>query len=1196
MASGSNSLSLARFAFNIYGSLSHTDRPLRQSESLKLPSSAQKNFIYSSERELTSIAQFSHPLGRLNSSYYDASSFVPSMHVVLGGKNYLRLLVLSKDQSGLLADLNLVDPNPSQRLQLIPKLFNVNTIKCNADLIACGLTNGNVHIFQVAGNGKSKLAYRLDDHKRVVNSLDFVEMEQLLFSGSQDGSVRLWDLRQYSQKPAIELLASQHSDPVRSCQYSPFNKTRGKLTVLSVHDSGSLYKFDLRFPSSLSTQLALPERKWTFHSGPALSLHIHPESEHVLTGGRDRKICLWNYSESAASSKAPELIMNTYGPVMKIRWNENPNTDILNHFAAEEPDSRPKALYNYDFACLYLNDDPTITVYNLSRRYVPKEIITTSSQKPIQNFVWARGLNGERRLWSISKANTCVSYNLDTPGGQHANILRTQENLPVVASAWSEGYASMAFVYQNSESCDRNFGDQENLTLEDRVAAEDFRSDDDRISVSRCASNGAENVYSRSFLAARPNLPRPANTATLSPKEKSYANRHSSLFSLGAKSPSPVLPHRPSFTDIRTTVSPLRPPLRNTPSQSTIDSTGLNAMYMLPLISYGGLWSRRLWNLATPSVFSLTVPIALADDAAFLALASNYLISVPDGFSISFVCQVNAQVAQSIGWWRDSQAWNLLAGVLEQERPEINTPIAALAITVDNPQIVHDGRILDDDMKSICSELDNYVASCNSHSTLTTNYGGGPKSNASMTSMTKALFSSSKQLPHFGDFPLVLKKMPKIKGDSEKAGHLELTIHSKQVDEETMSQKQEFKMPDHEPRVDLGDPESDTKIVGDKESAVEDVPAHEPKIRMNRSLSELHKKPAHLAHCITNPFAAEPRVISVDFLGEDQSPQSRARRPYMHRGFSFTSPTNFQKIPLSGNLVSDKSSGVATNLGASPGSLWFPATFEGPNPPSSRKLLNQPRMYHYLTNHSSSSVGSFPVPYVDGFNPLREEKTGSGLDRVEETSIKSKEPVASELTKAINQVSLDDQKAEARRPWYSLNLIRRALDFAIEEGDLVTAATYILLFADAYPEAFYSSVLSEDQCLECLGGYIDALRKKEMYDIAVHVVKEAPLQLKYRLGIYACREVDMKFYCCWCQRLLVNEQFKSRYGATSENYGYWYCDECSRRQLNCIYCNEPCKGLTVVVDLVCGHRGHFGCLQEWYIEDRNIACPGGCEK
>lgn len=1173
-----------------------------------MASPSSKNFVYSCDRELTAIAQFSHPLGRLNSSFYDTSAFVPSQHVVLGGKNFLKLLVLNRDQSALTADLNLVDPNPSLRLQLIPRLFNVNTIKCNADLIACGLTNGNVHIFQVAGNGKSKLAYRLDDHKRVVNSMDFVDQDQLFFSGSQDGSIRLWDLRMYSQKPAIKLLASQHSDPVRSVQYSTHLKVRGKLTVLSVHDLGSMCKFDLRFPPSSAVKSILPERKWTFHTGPALSLHIHPELEYVLTGGRDRKVCLWNYSDSIASAKAPDLIMNTYGPVMKIRWNDTPNLDHQSLFHGnnnqEETDGRSSALYNYDFACLYLNDDPTITVYNLARRYVPKEIITTNTRKPIQNFTWARSPTGERRLWSISKANNFVSYNLDCHSDSLVNILRSQENLPVVATAWSEGYANMAFVSQNTEDFDMHQLEQESPSLED-PGSDDGRAEDEKIFINKQSTVSENvNVFSRSFLASLMNLPNStAYNTTMSPKDKIHSNRHGSLFGSGAKSPSPISSQRQSVTEINSVVSPMRPSLKNTPSQSTIESYALSAAQMQLLISHSAVGARKQWNETTPSVVSLSIPVALADDAAFVSLASEYLISIPDGFSISFVCQVNAQVATSVEKHRDSLVWNLLAAMLDGEHLDEVEPAVIPEIEIEAEKF--EATAVEEDLKSICSELDNFVASYNSNSTLTTNYGG-PKSNTSTTSMTKALLSTSKDSSNFGDFPLERRKSFKSPRKSDHSAHKDTNKGGHSPEQEDIPFKESIDPASLfiSESAEASEAEAPKKT---ESSTIEEQPHSGFKpalapvplkpVRKNASLSDLNGISLG-GHLLTNPFASEAKFVNPDFMGEDQSPQSRARRPNMHRGYSFTSPTSFQKIPFTNNLVSERNLGMSNTFGASPGSAGNSSTTDGPHTVTRRKLINQTRMYQYLTNHSSSSVGSLPVPYVDGFNPSHEKSSAPALDRVDESSIKSKEPQMSKLTKAMTQVSItgSSQASETRRPWYSLNLISKALHFAIDEGDLVMAATFVLLFADLYPGRFYREVLSENQCLECLGSYIDALRTKDLYCIAVHVVNVAPKDLKYRLSLYTFKDVDMKFYCCWCQKLLVNEQSKNRFGAASENYGYWYCDECMRKQLNCVYCNEPCKGLTVVVDLVCGHRGHFGCLKEWFIEDHNTACPGGCEK
>lgn len=1149
MAFSANSLGLAHFAFNIYGSMPYIDTP-RPSEPVRHLSPAPKSLVYSADRELTAIAQFSHPLGRLHSSGYDRSSFVSSLHVVLGGKNFLKLLVLNREQSALVADLNLVDPNPNLRLQLIPKFFNVSTIKCNADLIACGLTNGNVHIFQVAGNGKSKLAYRLDDHKRVINSLDFIEQEKLFLSGSQDGSIRLCDLRLNNQKPAIKLLASQHSDPVRSCQYSQHHKVRGKLTILSVHDSGSLCKFDLRYPSS-AVKSALPEWKATFHTGPALSLDIHPELEYALTGGRDGKICLWNYGESLANAKSPESIMNTYGPVMKIRWCDTPNSEPQLAFpghAGEETESRSSALYNYDFACLYLNDDPTVTIYNLARRYVPKEIISTSSKKPIQNFSWARDYNGDRRLWTILKANNFVSYNLDRPNDLLFNILRTHENLPVAATAWAEGYANISFVAQNPDDYNTCAADQEHADLDDALAEEE--PPQERMPIARSVSNFTEgfNVFSRPFLKSVSTLPHLGTSAAMSPKEKPQATWSGSQFNPGTKLASPVLFNRQSATEISSVMSPMRPSLKKTPSQSTIESVALSTNYTQPLGSRNALNSRKTWNAISPCLVTLKMPIELSDDAVFAALASNYLFSVPNGFSVSFVCQLNAQAAVAVDRLRESKMWSLLAVALEQELPQGSMQLTELALLQIDIGAATDYAAALDDMKSFCSELDNFVASYNSTSTPTTNYGGA-KSNASATSMTKALLSTLKSSSHLEGFSPARKRVPK----TSETGTYNSNAKPQLFFGEMTETRLEKVPPAQSDKETVHSPVKVKKLIVQTlpaEPPVGQPPVEEPKallvpetivhhLRHKKSFSKLLSSASPVLPSLSNSFAAPPHPDSG-------SPGSEV-------GMSH------------GTYVSEK-----------------------------RKLATQTRPHTYLSNSNNSSFGSLPVPFADEFSALNHAKPSLvPLDRVDEGSLRCTEAVASELTRAINRVA---QKTESRRPWHSLNLISKALHFAIDEGDLVTAATLILLFADMYRGEFSASVLTEDQCLECLGTYIDALRKKELYSVAVNVVKEAPRNIRYRIDLYASKEVDMKFYCCWCQKLLVNEHSKSLLGATNENYGYWYCDECRRKQQNCVYCNEPCKGLAVVVDLGCGHRGHFGCLKEWFVEEKNTDCPGGCEK
>ena len=75
------------------------------------------------------------------------------------------------------------------------------------------------------------------------------------------------------------------------------------------------------------------------------------------------------------SRNTPQNLINTYGPVVKVRWSTYTNTEETAEEFEENKQAKPNTLYNYDIACLYLNDDPTITIYNLGRKFIPKQII-----------------------------------------------------------------------------------------------------------------------------------------------------------------------------------------------------------------------------------------------------------------------------------------------------------------------------------------------------------------------------------------------------------------------------------------------------------------------------------------------------------------------------------------------------------------------------------------------------------------------------------------------------------------------------------------------------------------------------------------------------------------------------------------------------------------------------------------------------
>lgn len=1145
---GSSQLSLARFAFNIYGTMgSEPPRPPRPERTRP-----GHQLRYICDREVACLSQLQYPLPVLAPA--DPTLAAPLLHVVIGGKNYLKLLALNAAQTTVVADVNLADPNHGRTPQ---KLFNVNTVKCHADMVACGLVSGAVHVYTVAPNGRAKLSYKLHDHKRVVNSVDFVEQELLLVSGSQDGTVKIWDLRLFTQKPVAKLAAASHSDPVRLCQCLPHAKVRGKLTVLSVHDSGSLCKFDLRYPGPTS---GLPERKWTFHTGPALSLHIHPEAEYVLTGGRDRKVCAWDFSEQALHAVSPELVVSTYSPVMKVRWSPVPTDDCspdLDAFdledAAAASADRTSSLYSHDFACSYLNDDPTVSVYNLRRKYIPKEIITTSSGKPMQNFVWAANPLRRRKLWCITKSNTFISYNLDD--AQLPNITRPVESLPPVATTWTTGYANLAFVSQDAAEFDA-------APTGDLDSAETSFYDDPK------SDEPHQDHFPYGSLPGSADMHLKGLTP---PIDRPPIVRQSTQFTVSSmKSQSPVLHQRATINDFMPLQQPVRPSLHRNSSQTTQDSLSLGPNHHL---------SKKTQSSLSSYIVALPIPIPLADDAVFEILSSEYHISIPDGFTLVDVCQINARVAATAQRYRDCEVWRMLAVVLDQESrvdPELQ------GLPLDKAIIEHDSHSDVDqaisDTKSISSYLGNFVGSLNSNSTLTTNYGGGPRRSDSATSMNKmSILSSSKEStkPYY----------PLNESRSEKHNELALKTTEAGSHNEPENSRLDQALPKFAP-IPTGDKASDAV----SSSLDSNTPLHK-----KPSMATIGSLKLKAIDIISSRRSHLFVSVSPDVLASGGSLFKHTARmsPSQH-----SSPSH-QTWPIPGTSTDlDDENLAALGSVASYASLGPLGAIDRYSSVAN-SLHSAPRMRPSFLSHRSSLTSARSSIGVSrpGFHMLQAPLTSTSLEKVDEFSISSAEPKPSKLTKAIkkNTFAFEEQNDSAATPWSLINMLEKAVAYANDQGDVIMCSTLILLFHDLFKGSFAEKILSDEGCLECLGLYIETLRKKCLFTTAVNVVKEAPSSLKYKLSVFASKEVDMRFYCCWCEKLLVNEVSREKFGPASEKFGYWYCDNCSRQQLCCVYCNEPSRGLSVVVGLNCGHKGHFGCLQEWFVDGGNTECPGGCE-
>ncbi|KAI5963949.1 RTC1 [Candida margitis] len=1007
---------LAKFAFNIYGSLGtpQSNESVSPSSSLNSRNSKQLpvNFsdkidqkpVFTCDREAQALSQLN--CGVQVSNYNSGNEL--RHHAVIGGKNYLRLLCLNEDQSRVLQEINLLDSKSIYTSRAPNKLNNINTIKTNSNTVACGLANGAISLYKVSPSGQSKLHARLSDHKRCINSLDFVDSENVLVSGSQDGSIKLWDLKASVTKPVLSLHAALHNDPIRACQYSPHSAVRNKICILSVHDSGALCKFDLR--TSLTSNTQTPDRKWNLHSGPVLSMHIHPEKEYVATGGRDQKICIFNYSDSQSSTRtSPESMINTYGSILKVRWSHYSNN---HHKPSEFEDRSANALSSYDIACSYLNDDPTITTFNLDRKFIPKRVVHSYEQKPVSNFVWAQNEAQCSKIWALTKANVFTSYNLDSQCDLDVN--RPLDDLANVAMTWD---SNNNFMMVNQ--------DKHQFSTGEEAGTEFYDSGDERIHF---------NDHDDADLLASSLAASPVEKPSLI---RSYS--YNPMSQLAAKSPPPISRHMNSFepppsSPAGSAFGNRRPALTKNPSQESTASFGSAP----PLSSTK---TKKLTKESTlfysPYATPVTLPLPSNDESIFQTLSTNYLTTVPDGFGVFDVCLFNANVADRAGLHRICQIWKMLASNLS---PELS------GHAKDFPEESQDGAIVNPHestkssshiQQSIQSDLGNVIGSLNSNSTQATNYGKN------------------------------LSKQP-----SDEASHYTL-----------------------------------------------------PSVQNSRANSFTQLRDANYdsasSHTKSRPISINSEKQMTDFQKENVDLMSAA--------FPTSSPNSLGSARTRTSLES------------------FPRS---PRTAIQRKFSDsQPQ------NHSLAKL-------------LSGNRNHASEDRV--------------LQKSYLSASLNTDESKA---WDFGKLLRKSLDYAQLQGDVIFCATVSLLFYDITTE------IAIEECLDWLSTYIEILQRKQQFVNATKVINSAPFEIRQELTKQYTADL-VRLYCSSCSKLLINDTSKHKQRG---EFGYWYCDACHKKQSNCIYCNEPSKGLAVVVSLRCGHRGHYGCLKEWFVDDGNLECPSGCD-
>jgi WD40 repeat protein len=259
----------------------------------------------------------------------------------VAGREVLKIVTLGHD--GIREEANLRDAHK------VNLNYSSNDVKwgkgATSKMLAIATTNGSIVTWHADHDSGRRLDRVISGHSRAVNRLSFNPGNgSWLLSASQDGSMKLWDLR--DREHGARFVLKGRAEAVRDIQFNASNA----LELAAVFDNGTLQKWDLRQPS-------MYERKLNAHQGLALAIDWHPDGRHVATGGRDKVIKVWDIGSE--NQRKPVAFVHTLAPVSRVAWRPG---DVRKTF---------------EIASCSFSMENVVRLWNLRRPYVASRVFET---------------------------------------------------------------------------------------------------------------------------------------------------------------------------------------------------------------------------------------------------------------------------------------------------------------------------------------------------------------------------------------------------------------------------------------------------------------------------------------------------------------------------------------------------------------------------------------------------------------------------------------------------------------------------------------------------------------------------------------------------------------------------------------------------------------------------------------------------
>ncbi|KAJ6079406.1 hypothetical protein N7467_009159 [Penicillium canescens] len=348
-------------------------------------------------------------------------------HAVIAGKEILKTIRVSPDHSSeefniRNALISYASTHHEAGVSMPHKdQLNVKDVKWshgNFDrTIATAVANGRIVVYDLQRPGLQLC--RFQGHNRQVHRLAFnPHFPSWLLSGSQDGTIRMWDLRAASANRSSSTCGSKHvyqgnSDTIRDVRWSPSDG----VVFATASDSGAIQMWDYRKGNAPLMRIAA-------HDRPCFAVDWHPDGKHIVSGGTDRQVKVWDFSSSAERRQKPAFQFRTPQAVTNVRWR--PPSWVGESPASGEWQSS-QIVTSYD------KEDPRLHLWDLRRPHVPfREFDRYDS--PASDLLW----RSKDLLWTVGEAGAFTQTDV-----RYAPAVINRR--PMCSVAWSPNGEFVAF-------------------------------------------------------------------------------------------------------------------------------------------------------------------------------------------------------------------------------------------------------------------------------------------------------------------------------------------------------------------------------------------------------------------------------------------------------------------------------------------------------------------------------------------------------------------------------------------------------------------------------------------------------------------------------------------------------------------------------------------------------------------------------